>query len=45
MTDSLSTFGTGFQTKIISSLLKDTSFFQQIGDILDPEMFDSDGNK
>jgi len=45
MTDNLSRFGNSFQTKVITSLLKDSSFIQQIGDILVPDMFDSDGNK
>ena len=45
MTDNLSKFGSGFQTKVVSSLLKDTAFIQQIADILNPEMFDSDGNR
>ncbi len=45
MTDNLAGFGSSFQTKVITSLLKDNKFIQQIGDILNPEMFDSDGNK
>ena len=38
-------FGTSFQIKIISSLLSDRIFLQQMYDILKPEMFDSDANE
>ena len=38
-------FGTSFQIKIISSLLSDKIFLQQMFDILKPEMFDSDANE
>lgn len=41
---SLSHFGPTFQSKVIASLLQDTKFFQTIGDILEPNMFDSDAN-
>jgi hypothetical protein len=38
-------FGTSFQIKIISSLLSDKIFLQQMYDILKPEMFDSEANE
>ena len=38
-------FGTSFQLKIISCLLSDRIFLQQVYDILKPEMFDSDANE
>ena len=38
-------FGTSFQIKIISSLLSDRIFLQQMYDILKPEMFDSEANE
>ena len=38
-------FGTSFQLKIISCLLPDRIFLQQVYDILKPEMFDSDANE
>ena len=38
-------FGTSFQIKILSSLLSDRIFLQQMYDILKPEMFDSDANE
>ena len=38
-------FGTSFQLKIISCLLTDRIFLQQVYDILKPEMFDSDANE
>ena len=38
-------FGTSFQLKIISCLLTDRIFLQQLYDILKPEMFDSDANE
>jgi replicative DNA helicase len=38
-------FGTSFQIKILSSLLSDRIFLQQMYDILKPEMFDSEANE
>ena len=43
--EKLTPFGSSFQTKVISSLLADTKYFQTIGDILEPVMFDSDANQ
>ena len=45
MSETLTQFGTSFQSKIIASLILDIKFIQTINDILSPEMFDSDSNK
>ena len=45
MSETLTQFGTSFQSKIIASLMSDIKFIQTISDILDPDMFDSDSNK
>ena len=45
MSETLTQFGTSFQSKIIASLLRDVKFIQTISDILEPAMFDSDSNK
>ena len=45
MSETLTQFGTSFQSKIIASLMGDIKFVQTISDILQPEMFDSDSNK
>ena len=45
MSETLTQFGTSFQSKIIASLLRDVKFIQTINDILNPDMFDSDSNK
>jgi len=45
MSDKLSNFGHGFQLKIISSLLSDKAFLQQVADILLPEFFESESNE
>ena len=45
MSETLTKFGTSFQSKIIASLLSDKRFIQTISDILNPSMFDSDSNK
>ena len=45
MSETLTQFGTSFQSKIIASLLRDVKFIQTISDILEPTMFDSDSNK
>ena len=44
MTDRLSSYGYAFQVKVITSLLTDKSFLQQISDIIDPKYFESDAN-
>ena len=44
MTDRLSSYGYNFQIKVITSLLTDKSFLQQIQDILLPSYFESDAN-
>ena len=45
MTDRLSQFGYTFQIKIITSLLTDKVFMQQISDILLPSYFESEANQ
>lgn len=45
MNDKLTGYGHGFQTKIISSLLSDRTFLQQVSDILLPEFFESEANQ
>ena len=45
MSETLTQFGTSFQSKIIASLMSDIKFLQTISDILQPSMFDSDSNK
>ena len=45
MSDKLSNFGHGFQVKIVSSLLTDKVFLQQIADILLPDFFESEANQ
>ena len=45
MSETLTNFGTSFQSKIVVSLLSDKKFIQTISDILDSSMFDSDSNK
>ena len=42
MSETLTQFGTSFQSKIIASLMTDLKFIQTISDILEPNMFDSD---
>ena len=44
MTDRLSSYGYAFQIKVITSLLVDKSFLQQISDIMLPAYFESDAN-
>jgi len=44
MTDRLSSYGYAFQIKVITSLLTDKSFLQQISDIISPKYFESDAN-
>jgi len=45
MSETLTQFGTSFQSKIITSLITDVKFIQTISDILSSTMFDSDSNK
>ena len=45
MSESLVKYGTGFQSKIITSLLVDSKYIKQIIDILEVSYFDSDSNK
>ena len=45
MSETLTQYGTSFQSKIIASLLYNVKFIQTISDILEPGMFDSDSNK
>jgi replicative DNA helicase len=39
--NTLNAYGSGFQIKILSSLLKHKEFLQTINDVVEPEMFDS----
>lgn len=41
----LNQYGIGFQTKVISALLTDKVFLQNINDVLSDEYFDNQGNK
>ena len=41
MSDRLSDYGYSFQIKIVSALLKDSSFLQQVHDILDIGFFEN----
>lgn len=44
MTDRLSSYGYNFQIKVITSLLTDKTFLQQISDILSSKYFESEAN-
>ena len=44
MSDKLSDFGYNFQIKIIASLFTDRAYLQQINDLLEPNMFESEAN-
>ena len=44
MTDRLSSYGYAFQIKVITALLTDKSFLQQISDIMVPKYFESEAN-
>ena len=44
MQDNLSQYGHTFQTKVITSLLNDRSFLQQVSDIIEPTYFESQAN-
>jgi replicative DNA helicase len=43
--DTLAKYGTLFQSKVISVLLDDKMFLEQVYDIVDSKYFDSDGNQ
>ena len=42
MEDTLSFYGSGFQNKVLSILMKDRAFLQQVHDIIDPRFFSSE---
>ena len=42
MEDTLSFYGSGFQNKVLSILMKDRAFLQQVHDIIDPKFFSSE---
>ena len=42
--DKLNQYGHSFQIKVITSLLTDKSFIQQVSDILYPDFFESEAN-
>ena len=44
MQDNLSQYGHTFQTKVVTSLLNDRSFLQQVSDIIEPNYFESQAN-
>lgn len=44
MSDKLAAYGTSFQIKVISALLSDNLYLQQISDIIMPEFFESESN-
>jgi len=43
--DTLTQFGTSFQTKTITTLVKNPKFLEQINDIVEEKYYDSDANK
>ena len=43
--DTLQFYGNAFQIKVLSALLADRAFLQQVSDILDIEYFSSDASK
>ena len=45
MSDTFNTYGYSFQIKLIASLFKNSSFLQQVSDILDSSYFESESNK
>lgn len=45
MSDTFQYYGTSFQHKVISAMMSDRTFLQQINDILNPAYFSSDGAK
>lgn len=44
-TDTLVKYGTSYQTKVVSSLITDVKFIEQVYEITKPEFFESDANK
>lgn len=44
MQDNLSEYGHTFQTKVISSLISDRGFLQQVSDLIEPAYFESQAN-
>lgn len=44
MQDNLSQYGHTFQTKVVTSLLNDRAFLQQVSDIIEPNYFESQAN-
>ena len=42
--DNLAEFGHTFQTKVISSLISDRGFLQQVSDLIEPQYFESQAN-
>jgi hypothetical protein len=45
MSDLLSSYGYTFQVKVITALLRNRTFLQQVYDILDPKYFESEANQ
>mgnify|MGYP003674786556 CR=1 FL=1 len=45
MIDGLGKFGSSFQVKVLTSLLTDKTFIQQVFDILDPKFFDTEAKQ
>ena len=43
--NTLQSYGNGFQIKVLSCLLKDKNFLQNVNDLLDTEMFDNPAHK
>ena len=43
--NTLQSYGNGFQTKVLSSLLKHKEFLQNVNDVLDTNMFDNPAHK
>ena len=43
--ETLTQFGSTFQSKVLSSLLSDNQFIGQISDILEPSFFESEPNQ
>ena len=43
--DNLSKYGQSFQSKVVSALLTDNKFLDQISEIVTPKFFESDANK
>ena len=41
----LEQYGHNFQVKVLSTLVKDREFLQQVADIVSPDFFDNEANK